>query len=357
MCRKWCELNQLMPEIEYIDMVDRMNTSQYFGKVKGKTERVPLPVGAPLDLYISGFSCKDNSLTNRHRQPVVTTSKDGESSQTLDASIKTILAMFPKFALLENPNGCPKEVSNYLQSKLGPHYHVGVFKLNTMDLGLDTSKPRKWFCAQRVDAIADGMHLNTWPSKLEKFLSTAGPVVDTSKFLLSRDCKLVKDYFKELQETATKMQSKEKQVITTTSTEPAPKWKKTHETARAEFKKLGLDIPAPERGLGVVQALSHTDGWAPLYAEREHDLITILQEQAAHFGTDWMSKHLHWDISAPSDHSFPIAGCDAGKVGCLLTQHKIYNSALERHLLAVEHLLQAGFPLSKVSNQTKNKVK
>ena len=97
MCRKWCELNQLIPEIEYIDMVDRMNTSQYFGKVKGKTERVPLPVGAPLDLYISGFSCKDNSLTNRHRQPVVTTSRDGESSQTLDASIKTILAMFPKY--------------------------------------------------------------------------------------------------------------------------------------------------------------------------------------------------------------------------------------------------------------------
>jgi len=341
----------MQAEIEYIDVVERMNTANYFGKAKGMSAPVALPIGEPLDIYVSGFSCKDNSLTNRFRSPVVTTDRAGESRLTMEACMKTILAMLPKFAMLENPYGCPNDLAKYMQEKLAPHYHVACFRMNTMDLGLDTSKPRKWFVAQLQDKVSDGMHLGKWAAILEKFLTSSGPLVETKSFLLSKECKLVKEHFTDLRDAAIKAQSKEKsepeQASGPASHGSQPKWKKSHETARKEFRKLGIEIPIPERGPGVVKSLSITDAWGPLYAEREHDLITILQEQAAAFGTDWMTKHLHWDISAPSEHAFPIAACDDGKVACLLTQHKIYNSALERHLLAVEHLLQAGFPLSK----------
>ena len=120
----------------------------------------PVPLPETLDLYIAGTSCRQNSLRNRKRNPVLASENQAtESAETLNSVVATICLLRPRSFILESVGGCPaSKVLLFLRSELNktpgqrPYILVALI-FNSLDCDSFESRPREWFVGQDVGYV------------------------------------------------------------------------------------------------------------------------------------------------------------------------------------------------------------
>ena len=348
----------LKPNVVFEDMVARMEAHTngvrdhaVFGDGKRRRRQKATDTAAPsaptaqlpardvLDIYIAGFTCTDNSTSNRNRKPMC---EGGKSETTFSASIKSINALRPRAFILENTLGCPDEqVLQRLRHEVQPVYQIRVFKLNPIDNGHPVSRNRLWFVGIMANQCRAHLGIDTWDDVLQHILST-DLGLDMDNYLLSTSAPPVVAEFQALRQTALRECTKGNRDEPAAST-----WLTQHTASRDAYRKAGFAAPSVDRsgGTDAVAQRTISESWAPLYGHRQHDLVTLLEWHCLTINfVNPDTTCLTWDITAPSNHHRPLNSFGKGKAPCILKGHRRWNTLVKRHLLGLEDLLASGIP-------------
>lgn len=328
-----------------------------------------------IDLYFGGFECYDNSVVNRHRQPILVSEREGGSLLTLRCMVGTIGSIQPRCWILENVGGCcphtspaacmqtlrtnmnhplcfsrcPEKKTIEMLSEELPDYSIAAIKFNSLDTHASaTSRTRTWFVGVLPAATRAPAGLPSgWEPLIHQLLRCPGDVgrrpVSVRDIMLKKDSPYISQEFATQLKRTKRMRPKEPALDELTTT---PVWLRQHQGVREEWGKQGLaPVELPDRSLETLSSLAQHQHWGPLLAASQHDLVHLLEQQTMQNGTDPFASDLVWDISSPPTWPRPLSQHAAGTMPCLLRHHRLWVSSEQRFLIGPEHLFALGFPV------------
>lgn len=298
--------------------------------------RVP---GQPLDLYVGGFVCRDNSSANRHRRKdpnhtgAGSRNTSGQSFTTYSSSKDAIQKERPFRFVLENVGHCPAEPTVADLRAALPDYFVMAFKTEACHFFSNTRRLRVFIVGTLKSITATPPRL--WASILTEL---GGPPFSRAhQHLLQPGDPRIAQTFAGVRCSSSVPSSFGFAEPGEPGYTTERQWMAEHADIRAE---LGSRAP-PQPTLEQVQGQASTTG---LTNVRELDLRNLLWAATERDFGDPGSLDLYWDVSAEASHRWNLSQEGSGTLPCMLASHKLYSTRARRCLLGSEHLMLQCFP-------------
>ncbi len=285
-----------------------------------------------VDLYSSGWVCKDVSNANTlSRKPVTMdlTETSGQSTRTLHAGIEYIRSRRPLVAVLENTvrkNSIAVAVS-LLHRVAG--YAVVALKANSLSFATCASRPRIYIVAVNLNEVTITTPLREWPALLDA-MSALMPEVPLQNVLLADDHPDVRQYFRELE--------------LATSNKGWERCKKLHKLVRKGFlRKYGESVSGVGELREEVLRRRGSHGLA-LLSPRQLDAygLHVLAAKVV-LGLDVEKQDMVLDVT---NNVTMAAGKDVSRGGtmpCLLRAHQYVHTMRRRPICGSERMRIQGF--------------
>ena len=291
----------------------------------------------PLDLYVGGFVCRDNSSANRHRRKdpghsgAGSRNTSGQSFSTYSSSKQAIQKERPLRFVLENVGHCPAEPTVQDLRDALPDYFVMGFKTEACHFFSWTRRLRVFIVGTLKSITA------TPPQDWAAILAQLGapPTSKAHQLLLQPDDPSIYQAFANMRCSASAPAGAGQPGEPSHAAER--QWMAEHAMVREE---LGSRAPL-QPTLEQVQEQAPTTG---LTNVRELDLRNLLWAVAERDCGNPETLDLYWDVSAEASHRWNLSHESSGSAPCMLASHKLYSTRLGRCLLGSEHLMLQLFP-------------